>query len=251
MHQYSHLIVAIQTVAKQNDSRKHPPRPNPTRQRGLLTTAPSARTTLKRIPDRAVYDRDTVNAILDEGYVCHLGIVEDGAPVVIPTLYARDGDSVLFHGSPASRTLRHAKSDGIEVCLTVTLVDGFVLARSGFHHSMNYRSVVVFGDAVVITDEDERIEALDHIVDVLAPGQRNVVRPITPKEVKGTTVLRLSLDEASAKVRDGGPKDEPEDYELPIWAGVVPIVTTYGPPIPDPDLTHDVPVPDHIANYRR
>lgn len=214
-------------------------------------TAPSPRTEVKRLPERAAYDAETIHAILDEGYLCHVGIVEDGAPVVIPTLYARDGDSILFHGSPASRTLRTAKRDGVEVCLTVTLVDGIVLARSGFHHSMNYRSVVVFGNAVPITDEVERDSALDHLLDVLVPGQRQVVRPMTRTEAKGTTVLRLPLDEASAKVRTGPPKDEPEDYELPIWAGVLPIGTSFGTPIPDPDLTHDLPVPDHISGYTR
>ena len=201
--------------------------------------------------ERGAYDRETIHAILDEGYVSHLGIVEDGSPIVIPTLYARDGDSVLVHGSPASRTLRNAKADGLEVCLTVTLIDGFVMARSGFHHSMNYRSVVVFGEAEVIADDDERVAALDHIITVLAPGRLEAVRPMTRNEARGTTVLRLSLDEASAKVRDGGPKDEPEDYALLIWAGVVPITTTYGQPITDPDLTHDIPVPDHILNFSR
>lgn len=216
-----------------------------------MSSPPSSRTTLKRLPERGAYDRETIHAILDEGYLCHVGIVEDGAPIVIPTLYARDGDSILFHGSPASRTLRTAKHEGVEVCLTVTLVDGIVLARSGFHHSMNYRSVVVLGDAQPITDDAERDAALDHLLDVLVPGQRDVIRPMTRNEAKGTTVLRLPLDEASAKVRTGPPKDEPEDYELPIWAGVLPIVTSYGPAIPDPDLTHDVAVPAHIAGYSR
>ena len=133
----------------------------------------------------------------------------------------------------------------------MTLMDGFVLARSGFHHSMNYRSVVIFGNATPITNDDERIRALDHIVSVLVPGQLTAVRPMTRNEAKGTLVLRLSLDEASAKIRSGGPQDEPEDYNLPIWAGVMPIVTSYGPAIPDPDLTHTLPVPDHIVNFSR
>lgn len=213
-------------------------------------TAPTPRATVKRLADRAAYDRETINAILDQGYICHLGIIEAGAPIVIPTLYARDGESVLFHGSSASRTLRNAKTEGIKVCLTVTLVDGFVLARSGFHHSMNYRSVVVFGEAQPITGHDKKTRALDHIFDVLAPGRRAAMRPMTRNEVRGTIVLRLPLDEASAKIRDGGPKDEPEDYDLPIWAGVVPIVTSFGAPITDPDLTHDIAIPDHVLNFR-
>ena len=213
--------------------------------------APSERSTLRRLPERGSYDREVIDAILDEGWVCHVGIVVEGSPIVIPTLYARDGDSVLFHGSAASRTLRHARQEGVEVCLTVTLVDGLVLARSGFHHSMNYRSVVIFGKAVAVTDEDEKAAALDHLVDVLAPGQREAIRPMTRNEIKGTLVLRLPLDEASAKVRSGGPKDDPEDYDLPIWAGVLPIVTSYGDPITDPDLTHDIPVPDHITSFAR
>ncbi|MEA2002381.1 MAG: pyridoxamine 5'-phosphate oxidase family protein [Actinomycetota bacterium] len=212
---------------------------------------PSARSTVKRLPERASYDSDVVHAILDEGYVCHIGVVIDGSPVVIPSLYARDGDSVLIHGSPASRTLRTAGADGVEICLTVTLVDGFVIARSGFHHSMNYRSVVIFGNAAPITDDDERARALDHLVDTLVPGQAAAVRPMTRNEMKGTTVLRLPITEASAKVRTGGPVDDAADYDLPIWAGVLPVTTTYGPAIPDAELRHDLPVPDNIANYRR
>lgn len=211
----------------------------------------SPRTAVKRIPDRGAYDAATIHAILDEGYLCHVGIVEDGYPVVIPMLYARDGDTVLIHGSPASRTLRTAKREGVEICLTVTHVDGLVLARSGLHHSMNYRSVVVMGTANVIVDDVERRAALDHLVDFLVPGQVAAVRPMTDKEAKGTLVLRLPLDEASAKIRAGGPVDEPEDYELPIWAGVVPVTTTYGTPIVDDATRFDLPVPTHIAHYER
>ena len=212
--------------------------------------SPTSRTEVRRLPERGAYDTETIHEILDDGYLCHVGIVEEGYPIVIPTLYARDGNSVLFHGSPASRTLRNAKGKDIEVCLTVTHVDGFVIARSGFHHSMNYRSVVVLGDAKQITDHDEKEFALDHIVETVAPGQVGYVRPMTRNDVNGTTVLRLSLEEASAKIRSGPPKDEPEDYELPIWAGVLPIVSSFGEPITDPDLTHDVPIPDHLANFR-
>lgn len=214
-------------------------------------TEPSPRSTIKRLPDRAAYDPDTIYSILDEGFVCHVGIVEDGYPVVIPTTYARDGDSVLIHGSPASRTLRNAKAEGVDVCLTVTLVDGLVIARSGFHHSMNYRSVVVFGNAKPIEDDDERDAALDQIVKTLVPGRIDNIRRMTRKESRGTAVLRLSLAEASAKVRTGGPVDEPEDYELPIWAGVIPVSVHFGTPIPDAALQHEIPVPSHIAHYRR
>jgi len=216
-----------------------------------MTNAPSQRTQVKRLPDRGKYDEATIHSILDEVYLAHIGIVEDGQPIVIPVLFARDGNSVLLHGSPASRTLRNAKNDGIRVCLTVTLVDGFVIARSGFHHSMNYRSVVVFGEAVPIVDESERWNALDLIVESLVPGQGEMVRPMTAKEVKGTMVLRLPLDEASAKIRTGPPGDDAEDYALPIWAGVIPITEVYGAPIPDPALEHDIPVPAHLENYER
>jgi nitroimidazol reductase NimA-like FMN-containing flavoprotein (pyridoxamine 5'-phosphate oxidase superfamily) len=216
-----------------------------------MSDAPSQRTQVKRLPDRGKYDEETVYSILDEAYLAHVGIVEDGQPIVIPTLFARDGNSVLIHGSPASRTLRNAKRDGIPMCLTVTLVDGFVIARSGFHHSMNYRSVVVLGDAVPIVDESERWEALDLIVESLVPGQGEFVRPMTSKEVKGTMVLRLPLDEVSAKVRTGPPGDDEADYALPIWAGVIPITQAYGEPIPDPALEHDIAVPAHLMNYQR
>lgn len=216
-----------------------------------MTSAPTPRTEVKRVAERGVYDRTTIDAILDEGYLCHVGIVENGSPVVVPMLYARDGDSILIHGSPASRTLRTAKSDGTEICLTVTLIDGLVIARSGFHHSMNYRSVVVFGHAVPITDYAERRDALDKLVDTLVPGQVSYARETTEKETKGTLVLRLPLEEASAKVRTGPPVDEPEDYDLAIWAGVIPINEVYGDPITDPDLTHELATPDHLTNYAR
>lgn len=214
-------------------------------------TTQTDRTTVKRLPARGHYDRETIDAILDEGYVCHMGFVVDGTPLVIPTLYARDGDSILVHGSAASRSLRHSRGESIEMCLTVTLVDGFVMARSGFHHSMNYRSVVVIGDATEITVDDEKAAALDHLVDTVAPGRVEAARPMTRNELKGTIVLRLPLDEASAKVRDGGPVDDDEDYDLPIWAGVVPIITSYGEPITDPNSKLDLPIPDHIANFSR
>ena len=215
-----------------------------------MTSTQTDRTEVRRLPDRGHYDRSTIDAILDEGYLCHLGSIENGAPVVIPTLYARDGDHILFHGSAAARSLRTARAQ--EVCLTVTLVDGFVLARSGMHHSMNYRSVVVMGQPELV-EGDDKVRALDTIVERLVPGRLEQLapRPMTDKEIRATTVLRLPLTEASAKVRQGGPVDDDGDYELPIWAGVLPVTTSYGPPITDPAMTQDLPVPDNISDYRR
>lgn len=210
----------------------------------------SDRTTVKRIPERGHYDRETIDAILDEAILCHVGTVEDGMPMVIPTLHARDGDHLLIHGSAAARMLRTAKTQ--QICVTVTLVDGFVIARSGFHHSMNYRSVVLLGQPELV-EGDEKLRALDVLVEQLIPGrvEQLATRPMTDKEVRATTVLRLPITEASAKVRTGNPSDDDEDYALPIWAGVLPITTTYGPPITDPAMTQEIEVPANIAGYRR
>lgn len=210
----------------------------------------SDRVTVKRIGERGRYDRATIDAILDEAIMCHVGTVQDGMPMVIPTLHARDGDHLLIHGSAAAQMLRTAKTQ--QICVTVTLVDGFVLARSGMHHSMNYRSVVVLGQPELV-EGDEKVRALDHIVDTLVPGRlaQLAPRPMTDKEIRATTVLRLAITEASAKVRTGPPSDDAEDYALPIWAGVLPITTTYGPAIPDPAMTHDLEVPANIADYTR
>ncbi|MEM7276038.1 MAG: pyridoxamine 5'-phosphate oxidase family protein [Actinomycetota bacterium] len=205
------------------------------------------RTTVKRLPNRGHYDRDVVYSIVDEAVVCHVGTVEDGLPMVIPTLHARVGDDLLLHGSPASRMLRSAKTQ--EVCVTITLIDGYVLARSAFHHSMNYRSVVVLGRPEIVPKE-EKAAALDALVERLVPGRIPSLRPMTDKEVRGTAILRLPLSEASAKVRTGAPGDDEEDYDLPIWAGVVPVATTYGEPITDPAMRFDVPVPDHVTDFR-
>ncbi|HEY8527884.1 MAG TPA: pyridoxamine 5'-phosphate oxidase family protein [Acidimicrobiales bacterium] len=210
---------------------------------------PSPRSTVRRLPERAAYDRATVHAILDEGLVAHVGIATDDGPVVIPMAYARDGDRVLIHGSPASRLLRSAR--GADVCLTVTLLDGLVLARSAFHHSLNYRSVVVQGRAEVLDDLEARRAALDRLVEAIVPGRTADARPPTERELRATTVLALPLDEASVKVRRGGPREEDEDLALPVWAGVVPLALTAGPPVPD-DL-HDpgVPPPGYVTAYRR
>ena len=190
---------------------------------------------MRREPKRGLYDRATIDAILDEGFVCHLGFVRDGQPYVIPTLYGRLGDAVYVHGSSASRMLR-TLGDGVDACLTVTLVDGLVLARSIFNHSVNYRSVVVLGRAVAVSGEDERRAALEAFSARLLPGRWADVRPPTATELKATSILRLPLDEASAKVRTGPPEDEEDDYGWPVWAGVIPLTLTAGEPVPDPRL---------------
>jgi nitroimidazol reductase NimA-like FMN-containing flavoprotein (pyridoxamine 5'-phosphate oxidase superfamily) len=182
---------------------------------------PPDRIRVKREPQRGRYDRETIDAILDEGLICHLGFEIDGQPFVIPTLYARVGDTLYLHGSAASRALRHLDS-GAPVCVTVTLFDGLVLAKSVFNHSVNYRSVVVFGTARAVSDEEKR-DALHALTEQLAPGRWDEVRQPTAQELKATWILALPIDEASAKVRSGGPKDEPEDEKLPFWAGVVPV----------------------------
>jgi uncharacterized protein len=217
---------------------------------GATSPGPSARTTVRRLPERGVYDRTAVHAVLDEGFVAHVGLATDDGPVVIPMLYARDGDRVLVHGSPASRLLRTG-ARGLDMCLTVTLVDGLVLARSAFHHSVNYRSVVVVGRAERIDDLAERRAALDVLVEAIVPGRTADARPPNERELRGTTVLALPLDEASAKVRTGGPREEDDDMDLPVWAGVVPLTLVAGAPEPDPELRVDVPVPAYAADYRR
>ena len=204
------------------------------------TYQPTARTSLRRYPKRGVFDKTEIQAILDEGFFCHVGFVADGQPFVIPTGYARSGDQLYLHGSAASRMLRIA-ADGADLCVTVTLVDGLVLARSGFHHSMNYRSVMVLGTARLVTDEAEKIAALRAFTNHMVPERWEEVRPPTPRELKATTVLALPLDEVSAKVRTGGPIDDEEDYALPVWAGVVPLRAAAGEPEPDPRLKTNVP----------
>jgi uncharacterized protein len=195
------------------------------------TGPPSERTRVRRLPRRAAYDRTTIDAILDEGLVCHLAFAADGQPYAIPTAYARLRDHLYVHGSTASRTLRAAA--GSPVCATVTLIDGLVLARSAFHHSMNYRSVVVLGAAEEVVDEDERLAAMRALVERIAPGRWAEIRPPNRQELKATTILRLSLAEASAKIRTGPPIDDEEDLALPCWAGVVPLALTAAAPVPD------------------
>lgn len=211
---------------------------------------PTERTTVRRLPERGSHDQAAAYAILDEGLICHVGVATDAGPVVIPMLYARDGDRLLLHGSPASRLLRGA-AKGEDICVTVTLVDALVLARSAFHHSMNYRSVVVFGRAEKITDPTEKLAALEHLVDTLVPGRLADARGPNDKELRGTTVLSLPLDELSVKVRTHGVADEPEDMDLPVWAGLVPLTQVAGEPVPDPALPADLPVPDYASRYHR
>lgn len=193
---------------------------------------PTKRSRIKRLPKRAHYDRATVHAILDAGAMCHVGYVIDGEPYVTPTAYWRKGEHVYWHGSSASRMLRTIAA-GSPVCLTVTHLDGLVMARSAFHHSVNYRSVMVFGNATVVTDRDAKLAALEDFVERLYPGRWAELRPVNEQELKATTVLGMDLSEASAKIRTGPPVDDEEDYALPIWAGVVPVTIATGAPIDD------------------
>jgi nitroimidazol reductase NimA-like FMN-containing flavoprotein (pyridoxamine 5'-phosphate oxidase superfamily) len=202
----------------------------------------TARTKLRRLPKRGAHDRPTIDAILDEALISHVGFVHDGRPAVIPTLHARVGDQVLIHGSAASRILR-ALATGIDACLTATLIDGIVLARSAFHHSVNYRSVILYGTARLVTDPGEREQALEAFTERLMPGRWADVRWPTRKELKATTVLSLAIEEGSAKVRTGPPIDDDEDYALDAWAGVVPLQLTRGEPVADPLLRAGIPVP--------
>lgn len=213
--------------------------------------APSARTRIRRLPERGRYDREAIDAVLDAGLVAHLGFVSDGQPFVIPTLHARVGDEVYVHGSSASRTLR-ALSGGIAACLTVTLLDGIVFARSVFEHSLNYRSVVVLGRAQAVVERGEKLAALEAFTERLLPGRWPETRAPSGKELRATSVLRLSLDEASAKIRHGGPEDgDTPDAELDVWAGHLPLTVTALEPVPDPALRPGIPVPPALRPYRR
>lgn len=215
-----------------------------------LATAydPTGRTVPTRSRDRATYDREQVHSILDEAYVCHLGFVRDGAPVVLPTLFGRVGERLYVHGSTGSRPLRAAggSDEGLAVCLTVTHVDGLVLARSAFHHSLNYRSVVVHGVAHTVTDPEERRVALDAIVEQVVPGRSKDARPADEKESAATALIRLDLREVSAKIRTGGANDEERDLSLPHWAGVVPLTRGYAEPVPADGLAPSISVPDYL-----
>jgi uncharacterized protein len=213
--------------------------------------APTDRTTLKRLPQRGSHERATIEAILDEALSCHVGFVVDGQPFVIPTIHGRIGDKIYVHGSAASRMLKTLAGE-VSLCITVSLIDGLVLARSAFHHSMNYRSVVVLGAARAVTDPKEKWDALHAIVEHVAPGRWAEVREPNEKEMKATLVLRLSLEEASAKIRTGPPIDDEEDYALRCWAGVVPLRLTALDPIPEPRLAQGIaPSPAVAAASRR
>ncbi len=218
--------------------------------RGMNEIRRTERTTLKRLPKRGSFDREVVNSILDEGFVCHVGFIADDKPVVIPTGYARVDENLIIHGSRASRMLC-ALGKEIDLCVTVTLVDGLVLARSAFHHSMNYRSVVIFGLANAIETRTEKLAALRALSEHMIPGRWDYVREPNERELQQTTVLTVPLKEASAKIRTGQPIDDDEDYELPIWAGVLPLRMYPETPIVDPLLRKDMPIPPHVLSYRK
>ena len=211
---------------------------------------PTERTQVKRLPKRGKYERETVFSILDTGFVCHVGFNVDGQPYVIPTNYGRSGDTVYLHGSAASRMLR-TLSEGVPVSVTVTHVDGLVLARSAFHHSVKYRSVVILGTARLVTDPAEKMEALRVFTEHVMKGRWDDVRQPTEQELKATTVLALPLEEVSAKVRTGGPIDDEEDYALPVWAGVLPLETVAKEPLADPQRKNNPAVPEYLKKYSR
>ena len=211
----------------------------------MTTFHPTARSRARRLPKRASYDVDTVHRILDAGLVCHVGYVIDGEPYVTPTAYWREDDHIYWHGSRASRMLE-AVANGVRVCVTVTHLDGLVAARSGFHHSINYRSVMLFGRPRRIDDPDAKRAALDAFIERIYPARVSEIRPPTPKEVKATTVVAMTIDEASAKARSGGPLDDEGDYALPVWAGVIPVEARFGAPIADARLPKNTPLPDYL-----
>lgn len=210
---------------------------------------PVPRTTPTRSRERVGYDRAAVHAVLDEATVCHVGFAVDGAPVVLPQLHVRLGDRLYLHGSTGARALRMAGGPGLPVCVTVTLVDGLVLARSAFHHSINYRSVIAHGTASVVQDAAEKDEVLTALVEAVVPGRSSQVRGPSARELAATTVLRLPLQDVSLKVRSGPPGDDPEDLTLPYWAGVLPVTTTTGRPVPAPDVPSALPLPEHLLGY--
>ena len=213
-------------------------------------TGPTPRTTVKRRAQRGVYEHATVLRILDEGLVCHMAFVVDGQPFVLPTAYARIDDHLYLHGSPSNRMLRTGKS-GLGLCVTVTLLDGLVLARSAFHHSMNYRSVVLLGTATEVDDPGEKRAAFRALVEHVAPGRYPSVRPPTDDEIKGTLVLRLPIEEGSAKIRSGPPIDDDADYAWPVWAGVIPLAVRPGAPVADPRLDPEHAMPRYATHYAR
>ncbi len=205
----------------------------------------TTRTRFRRSPARGSHDRETIDAVLDAAPIVHAGVIEDGQPFVLPTLHARIGDDLLLHGSTASRLFK-AMASGAPLCLTATLVDGIVLARSVFHHSMNYRSVMLLGAGEAVTDAGQKLAALEAFTEKLAPGRWDAARRPNRQELKGTLVVRVPIDEASAKVRTGGPVDDEEDYALDVWAGHIPYDAVTGTPVPDARQSPDMPLPDHV-----
>jgi len=208
------------------------------------------KTKIRRLPKRGNYDRDVINGILDEAFICHVGFAVDGQPYVIPTGFARINDDLYIHGSAASRMLR-AVAGGIDVCVTVTLIDGLVLARSAFHHSMNYRSVVILGKALIVEDPAEKDKALEAFTEHVIPGRWADVRWPTELELKATTVLKLPIEEASAKIRTGGPIDDDEDYDMDVWAGVLPLSLMPDAAVPDERIKPGVQLPGYVTEYKR
>ncbi|WP_431877515.1 pyridoxamine 5'-phosphate oxidase family protein [Amycolatopsis sacchari] len=216
----------------------------------MSTLSPTPRSTLTRKKDRAATDRQALYDVLDEALICHLGLVLNGSPVVLPTGYGRDGDTLYFHGSTGAGNLR-AAATGIDVCVTVTLLDGLVYARSLNNHSMNYRSAVVHGRARLVTDPEEKMHGLEVVTEHLTPGSWQHARAVNPKEFASVSVLAIGLEEASVKIRSGGPGEEPEDVDATgVWAGVVPVQTTFGAPVPADYVPADFPVPPHVSRAR-
>ena len=210
--------------------------------------APTDRTRLRRLPERGSYDTGTVHAILDEGFICHVAFTVDGQPYAVPTGYAHVGETIYLHGSSGSRI---GLRPGMRVCVTVILIDGVILARAAFHHSFNYRSVMVLGRTRLVTDPKEKDEALGALVEHIVPGRGAEVRPGDRRELAATAVLAVALEEVSAKVRRGNPVDEEQDYDLPVWAGVLPLALVPGTPVPDPRLDDSIPVPSYVAAWHR
>ena len=215
-----------------------------------MTTTATERTRVRRLPKRGAYDSETINSILDEAFVCHIGFVVDGQPYVIPTGFARIDNDLYIHGSSASRMLR-SLAEGVQVCVTVTLVDGLVLARSAFHHSMNYRSVVILGKATLVEEPQEKGRAMEALTEHIVPGRWKDVRWPTELELKATSVLKVPIEEASAKIRTGGPVDDEEDYAMDVWAGVLPLKVSPSQPINDERLAQEIEPPKYIQDYKR
>lgn len=216
----------------------------------MEANSPTGRTTVKRHADRAAYERDAIHAIVDEALYCHVSVIVEGSPRVIPTIHARIGDTLYIHGSNASRTLRALK-EGSDACVAITLVDGLVIARSGFNHSMNYRSVMVYGSLREVTDPAEKLQAQTALVEHVVPGRSAEVRMPNDRELRQTTIMALDLTEASAKIRSGPPLDEEEDYPAPVWAGELPMRIATGDPVPDPRLPEGIEIPRSVRDYSR